>query len=60
LLEVNFSGLASCRLLRPAAIRQVAICRRRDRMPSPAAREFVELAKSRIKHSLRPGIQTEG
>lgn len=56
LLEINFSGLASFRLARPAAIRRIVICRRADRMPSPAALQFAALLKARVKQSARPEI----
>lgn len=56
LLEANFTGLASCRLLRPTVLRQIGICRRSDRQPSPAALEFAHLVNARVAQSLHPGI----
>ncbi|MGA0569591.1 LysR substrate-binding domain-containing protein [Variovorax sp. VNK109] len=59
-LETNFAGLASCRLVQPTALRQIGICRRSDRQPSPAALQFAQLVSARVARALQPGISTEG
>jgi len=56
LLEMNMEQLALCRLTGPTAARQIAICRRRDRAPSPAASKLAQLVRDRVKQLLRPGI----
>lgn len=45
--EVNMIGLTSVRLLKPTPLRQIGICRRTDRTPSPAALRFEKLLRKR-------------
>lgn len=57
-LTTNYQGLAICRLTDPKAIRRIAICRRRDRLPSAAALDVAELVRARIRQKIHPGIAT--
>jgi DNA-binding transcriptional LysR family regulator len=51
LAEMNMDALAICRFVAPRAARELAICRRRDRVLSPAARIVVELVRERLEQS---------
>lgn len=57
-LVTNYEGLAICRLTDPIAIRRIAMCRRRDRLPSAAALDVAELVRARIRQKIHPGIAT--
>jgi LysR family transcriptional regulator, carnitine catabolism transcriptional activator len=51
LLEMKLDDLAVCRFVGPVAARQIAICRRRDRILSPAAQLVVELVRQRLQQA---------
>lgn len=53
LLEMKLDDLALCRFVRPTAVRQIAICRRRDRALSPAAQLVAQLVRQRLEQSRR-------
>ena len=56
LLEMHKEGLAICRMVHPTATRTIAICHRRDRIPTAAALQLVQLVKTRVKKLSHPGI----
>ena len=50
--EVNFSGLSKVRLSSPVTSRGIVLCRRKERLPSPAALWFADALKQRVEASL--------
>lgn len=61
LVEMNLDALAVCRFVGPRAARELAICRRRDRILSPAARIVVELVRQRLERMRQPpGLGVRG
>lgn len=53
LLEMKLDDLELCRFVGPVAARQIAICRRRDRVLSPAAQLVVQLVRQRLQQARR-------
>jgi LysR family transcriptional regulator, carnitine catabolism transcriptional activator len=51
LREVNLAGLAWKRLQRPVPLRQIGICRRKDRSASPAASHFERLLRAEVQRT---------
>jgi LysR family transcriptional regulator, carnitine catabolism transcriptional activator len=52
LREVNLAGLTWKRLQRPVPLRQIGICRRKDRSASPAASHFERLLRGEVQRTL--------